>query len=45
MVGDRDAVGIAGEILEHLFGRFEWGLGIDDPFGATCLLEKTAKRR
>ncbi len=45
MVRDRDAVGIAGEILEHVFGGFEGGLGVDDPFGGACLLEKAAERR
>jgi hypothetical protein len=45
MVGDRDAVGVAGQILEHRVGALERGLGIDDPFGATCLLEKAAERR
>ena len=45
MVRDGDAVGVAGEILEHMFGGFEGGLGVDDPIGATCLLEKAAERR
>jgi hypothetical protein len=46
MVGDRDAVGVAGKILEHMFGGLEGGLGVDDdPFGAACFLEKTSERR
>src|SRR5712692_7068967 len=30
-VGDGDAMGIAGEIIEHLLGSAERSLGIDDP--------------
>jgi hypothetical protein len=43
MVRDGDAVSVAGQIPEHMFGRFEGGLGIDDPFGAACLLEKAVE--
>jgi hypothetical protein len=43
MVRDGDAVSVAGQILEHMFGRFEGGLGIDHPFGAACLLEKAVE--
>ena len=31
MVGDGDAMGIAGEIAEHMMGTAEGGLGVDDP--------------
>jgi hypothetical protein len=31
MVGDGHAMGIAGEIAEHMMGTAEGGLGIDDP--------------
>ena len=31
MVGDRDTVGVAGEIVENVFGSTEGRLGIDDP--------------
>jgi len=31
MVGDGNAMGIAGEIAEHMMGTAEGGLGIDDP--------------
>jgi hypothetical protein len=31
MVGDGDAVRIAGEIVQNMLGTSEWGLGIDDP--------------
>jgi len=31
MVGDRDAMGVAGEITQHMMGTAERGLGIDDP--------------
>ena len=30
-VGDGDAVGIAGQVLQHVFGSAERGLGVDDP--------------
>src|SRR5437762_1853906 len=30
-VGDGDAMGIAGEVIEYLFGSAERPLGIDDP--------------
>ena len=31
MVGDGDAVSVAGEIAEDMMGTAEWGFGIDDP--------------
>jgi len=31
MVGDGHAMGIAGEIAEHMMGTAEGGLGVDDP--------------
>jgi hypothetical protein len=31
MVGDGDAVGIAGQIVENVFCPAEGGLGVDDP--------------
>jgi hypothetical protein len=31
MVGDGDAVGVAGEIVEHMLSAAEGRLGIDDP--------------
>ena len=30
-VGDGDAVGVSGEVLEHLLGTAERRLGVDDP--------------
>ncbi len=45
VVRDRDAVGVAGQILEHAFGALEGWLGIDHPFGAACLMEIAAERR
>ena len=33
-VGDRDAMGVAAEIGQHLSGTAEGRLGIDDPFDA-----------
>jgi hypothetical protein len=44
VVGDRDAVGIAGEILQDVLGSLKGRLGIDDPFGAPCLAEEEAER-
>jgi hypothetical protein len=43
MVRDGDAVSVAGQIPEHVVGALEGGLGIDDPFGAACLLEKAVE--
>jgi hypothetical protein len=31
MVGDGDAVGVAGQVVEHMFGAAEGRLGINDP--------------
>jgi len=31
MVRDRDTVGVAGEIVENVFGPTEGRLGVDDP--------------
>jgi hypothetical protein len=31
MVGDGHAMGVAGEIAEHMMGTAEGGLGVDDP--------------
>ena len=31
MVGDGDAMGVAGQIVEHMFGPAEGWLGVDDP--------------
>ena len=31
MVGDGHAMGVAAEILEHIFGAAEGWLGVDDP--------------
>ena len=43
MVGDGDAVRIASEIIQHMFGAAEGRLGIDDPVLAEELSEKLAK--
>jgi hypothetical protein len=43
MVGDGDAVRIAGEIVQNMLGTSEWGLGIDDPVLAKELSEKFSK--
>jgi hypothetical protein len=39
MVGNRDAMGIAGQIVENVFGAAERWLGVDDPILLTELLE------
>ena len=41
MVGDGDAVGVAGQVVEDVFGPAERRLGIDDPVLREELLEKT----
>ena len=43
MVGDGDAVRIAGEIVQNMLGTAEGWLGIDDPVFAEELSEKLAK--
>ncbi|MFZ1009336.1 MAG: hypothetical protein WAN65_21015 [Candidatus Sulfotelmatobacter sp.] len=40
MVGDRDAMGIAREIMQNMFGTAEGRLGVDDP----VLLEKLSQK-
>jgi hypothetical protein len=43
-VGDGDAMRIAAEISQHLFGTAEWRLGIDDPVGPSELIEALSER-
>jgi len=43
MVGDGDAVRIAGEIVQNMLGTAEGWLGIDDPVLVEELSEKLAK--
>ncbi len=45
VVGDGDAVGVAGEILQDVLGAVEGRLGIDDPLGAPCFVEEAVERR
>jgi hypothetical protein len=40
VVGDGDAMGVAGEVLEDVLGSLEGRLGVDDPLGATGLTQK-----
>jgi hypothetical protein len=42
MVGDRDAMGIAGQVVENLFPAPEWRLGIDNPVLSAEPLEEVA---
>jgi hypothetical protein len=44
-VGDGDAMGVAAEITQHLFGATERRLGIDDPFDVPELVEPGGKGR
>ena len=41
MVGDGDAMGIAGQVVENVFGAAERWLGVDDPVLLTQLPEET----
>ena len=43
-VGDGDAMRVAAEISQHLFGPAEWWLGIDDPVGPSELIEPLGER-
>lgn len=43
-VGDGDAMRIAAEISQHLFGPAEWRLGIDHPVGPSQLIEAPGER-
>ena len=42
-VGDGDAMGIAAEIGQHLFGPAEWWLGVDHPIEAPKVAETTCE--
>lgn len=44
VVGDRDAVRVAGEIGQNVLGAVEGGLGVDDPLGAAGLVEEALER-
>ena len=43
MVGDRDAMGIAREIMQYMFGAAEGWLGVDDPVLLKKLSDKSAE--
>jgi len=43
MVGDSDAMGVAGQVVENLFGTAEGWLGVDDPVLLAKLPEKVAE--
>ena len=43
MVGDGDAMGVAGQVVENLFGTAEGWLGVDDPVLLGKLPEKVAE--
>ena len=43
MVGDGDAMGVAGQVVENLFDTAEGWLGVDDPVLLTKLPEKVAE--
>ncbi len=39
-IGDRRAMGVAGQILEHLLGAAKGWLGVDDPVGSDRLIKQ-----
>jgi hypothetical protein len=43
VVGDGDAVGVAGQAVEHMFGSAEGRLGVNDPVRLEKLLEETGE--
>ena len=43
MVGDGDAMGVAGQVVENLFGTTEGWFGVDDPFLLAKLPEEVAE--
>ncbi len=43
MVRDRDAMGIAREIMQNMFGTAEGWFGVDDPVLSEQLSQKSAK--
>ena len=43
LVGDGDAMGVAGQVVKNLFGTAEGWLGIDDPVLLAKLPEKVAE--
>ena len=43
MVGDGDAVGVAGQVVEHVFGAAEGRLGINDPVLLAELAEEVVE--
>ncbi len=43
MVGDGDAMGVAGQVVEHMFGAAERWLGVDDPVLPIQLPEETGE--
>ena len=43
MVGDGDAMGIARQIMQNMFGTAEGRLGVDDPVLSEKLSQKSAE--
>ena len=43
MVGNGDAMGVAGQVVENLFGTAEGWLGVDDPVLLAKLREQVAE--
>ena len=43
MIGDGDAMGVAGQVVENLFGTAEGWLGVDDPVLLAKLPEEVAE--
>ena len=45
VVGDGDAMGVAGQILQDGVGAVEGWLGVNDPVGAPCLVQEALERK
>ena len=43
-VGDGDAVRVAGQVLQDMFGAAEWRLGVDHPLSPAQRMEQGVKR-
>ena len=43
MIGNRDPVGVAADVVHHLLGAGEGRLGVDDPFGMVQGIEMPAE--
>src|SRR6266699_3254539 len=44
MIGNRDPVGVAADVVHHLLGSSEGRLGVDDPFHAADRIERCRRK-